>query len=59
METIIILIVAVLQVVLFFKVWGMCNDVARLADKFASPKSKTPETRDEIDEWIEEGNNKN
>jgi hypothetical protein len=49
---IVAIIWSILQIILFFKVWGMCNNVARLANKFASSKSKTPETRDEIDAWI-------
>ena len=41
-----------LQIVLFFKIWGMCNDVAKLTDKFAPTPSKTPETKEEIDAWL-------
>ena len=36
---IISLIFGVLSLILFFKVWKMCNDVARLVDKFV-PKEK-------------------
>ena len=32
--TIITLVSAVLQIILFFKVWGMCNDVKRMASHF-------------------------
>ena len=37
-----IIVVGVLNVILFFKVWGMCNNVARLTEKI------TPKTDDEI-----------
>ena len=32
---VIAIIFGILQIVLFFKVWGMCNNVERIADKFA------------------------
>lgn len=32
--TIITLVSAILQIILFFKVWGMCNDVKRMASHF-------------------------
>ncbi len=30
-----LLIIGVLQIILFFKLWGMCNNVAALRKKFA------------------------
>lgn len=32
----IILAVGILQIILFFKIWGMCNNVAKLTDKFCN-----------------------
>ena len=32
--TIVCIIICALNVTLFFKVWGMCNDVKRMADNF-------------------------
>ena len=45
---VIAIIWGVLNIVLFFKIWGMCNDVNRLANHFCSQKptiveSATPE----------------
>ena len=34
--TIILLIFGVLQIILFFKIWGMTNDVKRLTNKFCN-----------------------
>lgn len=58
------LIWSVLCIVLFFKVWKACNNIQRLADKYApenvnkgeiskSGKS-TLETREDIDKWLKE-----
>ena len=33
----------ILSVILFFKIWGMTNNVKRLADKFA-PEQQEPDT---------------
>lgn len=43
--------VAVLNIILFFKVWGMTNDVAALRKKFAPeyfPENKIKETQNDI-----------
>ena len=55
---IIALIWGILCLILFFKIWGMCNDIKRLTDKYA-PKGQisklgkeTLETRDDIDKWL-------
>lgn len=43
----------ILSVVLFFKVWGACDNIKRLADKYApEAKTSTPDSRDEIDKWL-------
>lgn len=39
-----LLIIGVLQIILFFKLWGMCNDVAALRKKFA-PELELPERK--------------
>lgn len=31
---------AVLNVILFFKLWGACNDIKRIADKYAPDLEK-------------------
>ena len=47
-------IFGILQIMLFFKVWGMCDDVAKLADKFTPTSSKTPESREDLKQEIED-----
>ena len=59
------LIWSVLCIVLFFKVWKACNNIQRLADKYAPENAKkdnvskqglsTLETREDIDKWLKEG----
>lgn len=57
----------ILSIVLFFKVWGACDNIKRLAEKYAPEakkntpessdeidKKNTPESRDEIDKWLKE-----
>lgn len=44
--TIILLIFGVLQIILFFKIWGMTNDVKRLANKFCSNDNNLSNTND-------------
>ena len=39
--TIVLLIFGVLQIILFFKVWGMTNDVNRITKKLQCEKDKT------------------
>ena len=48
---------AILCIVLFFKIWGACNNIALLVKTFV-PESLTPETKEEIEEWLEEEKNK-
>ena len=49
------LIWGILNIILFFKVWNACNNVKRIADKYAPEitNQRTPETRDEIDMWLQ------
>lgn len=39
--TIVLLIFGVLQIILFFKIWGMTNDVNRITKKLQCEKDKT------------------
>ena len=39
--TIILLVFGVLQIILFFKIWGMTNDVNRITKKLQCEKDKT------------------
>ena len=55
------LIWSVLCIVLFFKVWNACNNIQRLADKYAPEKDNvskqgksTLEAREDIDKWLNE-----
>jgi hypothetical protein len=56
----IIVIVCIFQVILFFKLWRACDNIKRIADKYApedngkKKNSETPETREQIDKWIKE-----
>lgn len=60
---------AVLEIILFFKLWGACDNIKRIADKY-DPEGKaererkakeykpwgfTPETKDEVEKWLNEG----
>ena len=46
---------AILSIVLFFKVWGACDNIKRLVEKYApETKNNTPDSRDEIDKWLKE-----
>lgn len=54
------LIWSILCIVLFFKVWNACNNIQRLADKYAPENNvskqgkSTLETRENIDKWLKE-----
>lgn len=37
--SIIVLTIAILPIILFFKVWGMCNDVREIKEIFNSKKN--------------------
>lgn len=47
--TIVLLIFGVLQIILFFKVWGMTNDVKRLANKFCTNDNNLSNTNDLVE----------
>ena len=51
------LIWAILCIILFFKIWGACNDIGTIVKKFV-PKSVTPETKDEVETWLKGNNDK-
>lgn len=62
--SVIAIVWAVLNIILFFKLWGACNNIKRIADKF-DPEGKAERERverlspfaskEEIDNWINEG----
>ena len=55
---------SILSIVLFFKVWKACNNIQRLADKYAPENvikdnvckqgKATLENREDIDKWLKE-----
>lgn len=51
---------SILNIILFFKLWRACNDIKRIADKYAPEKqdkprhSNTPETKEEVERWLNE-----
>lgn len=51
------LVWGILCIILFFKIWRACNNIKRLADKYAPniKKTTTLETREEIEKWIKDG----
>lgn len=63
METILIdvltIIWGILSIILFFKVWGMCDDVRALRNKFAPKQKDLFETDKDIDKWLAEDPNEN
>lgn len=51
---IVMIIGTILSLILFFKVWGMCNDVRALREKYVpKPKEQFQNDKD-IDEWLNE-----
>ena len=54
---IIAIIIAILPIILFFKIWGACNDIAAIKNTICEGgrKPKTPETKEEIEEWLNKG----
>ncbi len=46
--SIVMLIFGILQIILFFKIWGMTNNVKKLTDHFVSTQNKSVEIKDEI-----------
>ena len=51
-----LIILGILQIMLFFKVWGMCNDVAEIANKICS--QEVTETEKTEQQQIEKNQNK-
>lgn len=55
---VIALIAAILNTILFFKLWGACDNIKRIADKYAPEKqdkphrSNTPETKEDVEKWL-------
>ncbi len=49
-----------LDIILFFKLWGACDNIKRIADRYApekdnkSQRSRTPETVEEVERWLNE-----
>ena len=41
----------ILCLILFFKIWGACNNIDKLVKVFI-PKSKTPDSKEEVEEWL-------
>ena len=62
METFVILLEvvwAIFAIILFFKIWGACDDIKRIADKYAPLKKSNDrksslESKEEIDKWLKE-----
>ena len=55
-----VLVWGILCIILFFKIWGACNNIKRLANKYApdiKKRTTTLESREEIDNWIKGGSN--
>ena len=49
------LIWCILCIILFFKVWGACDNIKRLTKKFIPEyKTSTPESKEDIDKWLSE-----
>lgn len=56
---------AILEIILFFKLWRACNDIKRIADKYAHDLEKervkrnrprsSVETKEELEKWLNEG----
>lgn len=50
----------ILDIILFFKLWGACDNIKRIADKYApekdnkSQRSRTPETKEDVERWLNE-----
>ena len=57
-----VLVWGILCIILFFKIWGACNNIKKLANKYApkvNQKSPTLETREDIDNWLNANSNTN
>ena len=45
---------AILSIILFFKIWGMCDDVRALRNKFAPKQKEQFESDKDIEKWLNE-----
>ena len=57
METFIdiaIIVGAILSLILFFKIWGMCNDIRTLREKYAPKVKEQFESDKDIEKWLNE-----
>lgn len=55
---------AILEIILFFKLWRACDNINRIADKYAPDLEKererrnrprsSVETKEELDKWLNE-----
>lgn len=58
-------VVAILNAILFFKLWIACDNIKRIADKYAPDPEKererrnrphsSVETKEEFEKWLNEG----
>lgn len=46
--SIVMLVFGILQIILFFKLWGMTNNVKKLTDHFVLPQNEQVEIKEEI-----------
>lgn len=51
---IVMIIGTILSLILFFKVWGMCNDVRALREKYAPKPKEQFQSDKDIEEWLNE-----
>lgn len=56
---------AILEIILFFKLWRACDNIKRIADKYAPDLEKerekrnrphsSVETKEDLEKWLNEG----
>ena len=51
---ILIIVGAILSLISFFKIWGMCNDVRALREKYAPKPKEQFQSDKDIEEWLNE-----
>ena len=51
---ILIIVGAILSLILFLKIWGMCNDVRALREKYAPKPKEQFQSDKDIEEWLNE-----
>ena len=49
-----IIVGAILSLILFFKIWGMCNDVRALREKYAPKPKEQFQSDKDIEKWLNE-----